>query len=192
MHSLANKRKINTFEALMNYLNLFNWKNYKLNPTSGVFHYFKNYINVKWKLENIKEKENESEIFSLNDLIAKYSPLDNHFNTNTNNNLENSIEKILNRLYIDKIPVEELIIKWCMENLDKLDSHFKKIRVNLFTEYNVNYLECLSKKKNKNIFHIGNFSHKMLALHELIEFDRTKYSGIVLTFEKNALFGSLW
>ena len=53
MYCLASKKKIHNFGELLNGIALSNWQVYKLNPVSGVFHTFKNYISLKTRENDI-------------------------------------------------------------------------------------------------------------------------------------------
>jgi hypothetical protein len=107
-------------------------------------------------------------------------------NSLDNKKIETSLENIINDLKIDNSPANKLLLTWCMEKWENFDKYYIKIRTNLFKEYNINFNENL---RNANIFNIGNFSRKMLALHELSDFDKSNYAGMVLTFEKEAFLG---
>jgi len=211
MKIFAMEKKFNNFEETLLYLNLNDWNNFKLNPISGVFRKFKNYIRIKKKdnpnikfqnsksvlLAEIKTEEAVSKLttpdFNINEIIYSCSDIVLHKNKFENSIMEgkkstkgHNIENLLAELKINEKPVNELIIQWSMNNWNNLDDHFLKLKTDLFAEYNTRYD---GKLRTKEMFHIGNFNRKMLALHELCRFDISNYAGIILSFEKEAILG---
>jgi len=210
MKIFAMEKKFNNFEETLLYLHLNDWNNFKLNPISGVFRKFKNYIRIKKNknasistkenilaeksLENVEsENENEKAKFNLNEIIYSCSEINLHKNKFENSIAHSkknfkayNIENLLSELKINEKPVNELIIQWSMNNWDNLDNHFLKIKTDLFAEFNTRYD---GKLRTKEMFHIGNFNKKMLALHELFRFDISNFAGIILSFEQEAILG---
>ena len=216
MKIFAIEKKFNNFEETLFYLHLNDWSDFKLNPLSGVFRKFKNYIKIKKSnlldLEKEKNLTGESEEqflkrldshiiiekntnhnFNLNEILCTCTDLQLNKNKFENSLLEKTkniksfnIENLLSELKINEKPVNDLIIQWCMNNWDNLDNHFLKIKTDLFAEYNTRYD---GKLRTKEMFHIGNFNKKMLALHELCRFDISNFAGIILSFEKEATLG---
>jgi hypothetical protein len=185
---LTKNKKVNKFDELMYFLDLTNWQNYKLNPATGVFHDFTNYISIK-NLDIIQNASNVMTLGGIQDLVASSSKISDGnvaISRSGGGSKKYEIEKILNGLTFDNRSVNELVMKWCMDNWDNIDKSFKKIKTNLYNEYNVNYNENL---RSKRVFNIGNFSRKMLGLHELVEVDISNYASIVLSFDKDAYLG---
>jgi hypothetical protein len=184
---LTKNKKVSKFEELMYFIDLTNWQNYKLNPATGVFHDFTNYISIK-NYDFIQNSSNNDQLKNnIQDLLTACSKISNgSVATSAYSNKKFEIEKIINGLNFDNRNVNELVTKWCMDSWDNIDKSFKKIRANLYNEYNVNYNESL---RSKRIFNIGNFSRKMLALHELLDVDISNYASIILSFEKDAFLG---
>jgi len=69
-----------------------------------------------------------------------------------------------------------------MEQWNNFNSQFRKFKIDLFTEYNKSF----SQYSKKNIVNYSNFNNKMIALHEIFDFDPNNYSGFVISFEKEA------
>jgi hypothetical protein len=148
---------------------------------------------TSYKQETQLEKSHPDYTFNINEFLSSVSQRHSSSNSSSSvkNRMEFNLEKILNELYIKSttdstLSASEMIIQWCMKNWETIDKSFLKIKSNLFKEFNVNYNEVL---RSRNVFHVGNFSHKMLALHELTEIDISSFAGIVLTFEKEAYLG---
>jgi len=141
---------------------------------------------------NNKEKLKEENDFNLNETIYACSEIILHkkkFQDEISDlkfSKSHNIENLLSELKINEKPVNELIIQWSMNNWDNLDNHFLKLKTDLFAEYNTRYD---GKLRTKEMFHIGNFNKKMLALHELCRFDISNFAGIILSFEKDATLG---
>lgn len=216
MKILAIQQKFSNFEEMLLFMNLHDWSNFKLNPISGVFRKFKNFIPIKKNLSNMNNigsisnfnqqiensevnrqvdssKPNGAGFFNLNELISSCSEICINKNKFENSITETkkiyksyNIENLLNELKINEKPVNDLIIQWCIDNWNQLDNHFLKIKTDLFAEYNIRYD---GKLRTKEMFHIGNLNKKMLALHELCRFDISNFAGIILSFEQAATLG---
>ena len=198
MFVLAQKQQISSFNNLIDYIILNNWKGYKLNPTSGVYHRFNNFITVKrsetiekvLKTKHLLKAKHESHTFEdiLNNL-AQGNSLDDEQRSSNN---EMNLNKIISNLNIDGQSALSLVIKWCMTNWSQLPSQFQIISTNLFTEYtrNTSANAKTVSLPSKEMFHVGNFSNKLLALHELFgESASVQHCGIILTFDKTANLG---
>ena len=187
--SMAQKGKIEKFDDLMYFMLLNNWKNFKSKPFSGIFHSLNKYItfrkNEKKENEsnntNVKTQKNNSS-FNLSDIFA-------NLNSNQNKNDINSINSELQLTNIllsnsDNTSFENSIFDWVMSEWNQIPSQFKTIKVNLFKD-------LISKNNlNPKLFHIGNFSNKNFAIHELFEeHNSLKNCGIILTFSQKASLG---
>ena len=163
-------------------LQLDSWKKYKLNPTSGVFNNLNNFISMKNspKVQKLLS-ESKNEQNNLNDLINKsLLGFDNdEINKKLINNDENKINKIKN----------ENIKKWVMKEWQDLDKNLKTITVNLYKDYIEKSNILFSTPEGQNIYHVGDFNYRLIALHELVklesDFDTTDICGLLITFNKD-------
>ena len=161
-------------------LQLDSWKKYKLNPTSGVFNDLNNFISMKnsSKVQKLLS-ESKKEKNNLNDLINKsLLGLDNEENNkNIINNDENKINKIKN----------ENIKKWVMQEWKDLDKNLKTVTLNLYKDYIEKQNILFSTQEGKNIYHVGDFNYRLIALHELVklkdDFDTSDICGLLITFK---------
>jgi len=187
--SLAQKGKIEKFDDLMYFMLLNNWKNFKSKPFSEIFHSLNQYITYRKdeKKENDSNNSNEKTLkktlsFNLNDIFTNLNSNNNKSNTNS----LNSEIKLTNILLsnIDNSIVENSIFDWVISEWNEIPLKFKTKKVNLFKD-------LISKNDlNPKLFHIGNFSNKNFAIHELFEEDNSlNNSGIILTFSQKASLG---
>ena len=71
---------------------------------------------------------------------------------------------------------------WCIENWNNFSLQFKKFKINIFEMQKLNP----SSLKKRNTIINGNFSNKMLALHEFCECNSGDFCGFVMSFENEA------
>ena len=200
MFVLAQKQQISSFNNLIDYIILNNWKGYKLNPTSGVYHRFNNFITVQrnetiekvLKTKHLLKAKHDSHTTTFEDILNNLAQGNSLDDEQRSSNNEMNLNKIISNLNIDGQSALSLVIKWCMTNWSQLPSQFQIISTNLFTEYtrNTSANAKTVSLPSKEMFHVGNFSNKLLALHELFgESASVQHCGIILTFDKNANLG---
>ncbi len=201
MSLLVSNNSVNNFNELINFIFLTNWQIYSQNPIAGPFRNFKNYILTSHIEFSNKECRNDSPLMKMksSDLkdsgsciqsenidyflkLGNTSSSEKTLNSHTNSQLET----ILPKLCIESTLANEAILNFCMKSWQELEKSFIKIKTDLFHEYNVNYNESL---KSDKVFKLGNFSNKLLSLHELTSMSSSNFAGIVLTFEKEAYLG---
>ena len=162
-------------------LQLDSWKKYKLNPTSGIFNDLNNFISMKNspKIQKLLSESSKKEQNNLNDLINK-SLLgfeNDEVSKNINNNDENKINKIKN----------ENIKKWVMQEWKDLDKNLKTITANLYKDFIEKSNILFNTPEGKNIYHVGDFNYRLIALHELVklesDFDTSDICGLLITFK---------
>ena len=212
MICLASNNKISNFDELLNMLILNNWVEFKHN-LSAVFHKFNNYITVRKSetLMKLIEEKKESNFtdgiaVSINDSLSSLTKIliDTNHSTLSNNNItiskSTSLDKLISNININSVssssPSNSVLmhlLQWCLSNWNNLTRNFKSIHVNLFSQYmttNANNNTVIIKNK----FHLGNFTNKLIALHELFSINTSNTQnnqncGMIITFHKNAVLG---
>lgn len=198
MMILATKQKINNFDNLIDFVILNNWKGYKLSPTSGVFHSFKNFITIQKndKIKSVLHKinsssKNNNNTTTFEDVLSSLSQTTSNSDDQMIQNSEINLNKIFSGLTINNSSALSMVIKWCISNWSNLASSFQIISTNLFKEYTRNIsFNAQTTLTSKEMFHMGNFSNKLLTLHELFgDTSSTQHCGIILTFTEKANLG---
>lgn len=198
---LNNKQISNKFNMknFINFLNLEFWQFNKLSPITGVFSSFKNYIKVKQVDEmSLRSKESFLNIdnngsIDINQILYQINNFKKKLNQSLNNpdlqniyesNLE-EIEKFLCELCFSDSENYKMLKNWCFESWENLLDEIKHLRFDLFKEYMTQF----NLMRTENQFNIGNMGNKLLALHELGNFDTNNICGIILSFEQSAILG---
>ena len=171
------KNNNNLFELELN-----NWKKYKLNPISGVFKDFNNYILMKnnpkiEKLLSMKFEQNNLNELINNSLVESDNNEDNKIIVKNTENKINENKKEKNK-------------NWVIKEWENLSNNLKTITVNLYTDYIEKSNILFNTSKGNNLFHLSNYNNKLLALHELVklesQIDESDICGIIITFNNNA------
>ena len=157
------------------------WKKYKLNPTSGIFNDLNNFISMKnsSKVQKLLSEASKNEQNNLNDLINK--SLLGFDNDEISKNIINDDSNKINKIKTENIK------KWVMKEWKDLGQNLKTITVNLYKDFIEKSNILFNTPEGKNIYHVGDFNYRLIALHELVklesDFDTSDICGLLVTFK---------
>ena len=74
-----------------------------------------------------------------------------------------------------------------MQEWKDLDKNLKTVTLNLYKDYIEKQNILFSTQEGKNIYHVGDFNYRLIALHELVklkdDFDTSDICGLLITFK---------